>query len=66
MTVSSVRRRRFAVRFSHLYGRFIAWGRRHRWIFIVILVWGFGIPVFLLPDKIEAKGGKPLPKRSKV
>lgn len=64
MTVSSVRRRRFAVRFSHLYGRFIAWGRRHRWIFIVILVWGFGIPVFLLPDKIEAKGGKPLPKRS--
>ena len=63
MTVSSVRRRRFAVRFSRLYGRFIAWGRRHRWIFIVALVWGFGIPTFLLPDKIEPKGGKPLPRR---
>lgn len=64
MTASSVRRRRFAVRFSRLYGRFIAWGRRHRWIFIVALVWGFGIPTFLLPDKIEPKGGKPLPRRS--
>lgn len=61
MTASSVRRRRFAVRFSRLYGRFIAWGRRHRWIFIVALVWGFGIPTFLLPDKIEPKGGKSLP-----
>ena len=64
MTASSVRRRRFAVRFSRLYGRFIACGRRHRWIFIVALVWGFGIPTFLLPDKIEPKGGKPLPRRS--
>ena len=64
MTASSVRRRRFAVRFSRLYGRFIAWGRRHRWIFIVALVWGFGIPTFLLPDKIEPKGGKSLPRRS--
>lgn len=60
MTVSSVRRRRLIVRFSHGYGRFIAWGRRHRWIFIAALVWGFGIPTFLLPDKIaEGKDGKP-------
>ena len=45
---------------SHGYGRFIAWGRRHRWIFIAALVWGFGIPTFLLPDKIaEGKDGKP-------
>lgn len=58
MTVLSVRRRRLVVRFSHAYGRFIAWGRRHRWIFIVALVWGFGIPSFLLPDKIaEDKDG---------
>lgn len=64
MTASTVRRRRFTVRFSRFYGRFIAWGRRHRWIFIVALIWGFGIPSFLLPDKIEPKGGKPLPKRA--
>ncbi|WP_419511406.1 efflux RND transporter permease subunit [Alistipes sp.] len=60
MTVSSVRRRRFTVRFSRVYGKFIAWGRRHRWIFVVALVWGFGIPTFLLPDKITEKKGKPL------
>lgn len=60
MTVSSVRRRRLVVKFSRTYGRFIAWGRRHRWIFLVALVWGFGIPAFLLPDKIEAKKDKPL------
>lgn len=52
MTVSSMRRKRFVVRFSHGYGRFIAWGRRHRWLFIVALAWGFGLPTFLLPDKI--------------
>lgn len=61
MTVSSVRRRRFTVRFSHLYGRFIAWGRRRRWIFVAALLWGFGLPTFLLPDRIEEEDGKPLP-----
>lgn len=61
MTVSSVRRRRFTVRFSRLYGRFIAWGRRHRWIFVAALLWGFGLPTFLLPDRIEEEDGKPLP-----
>ena len=61
MTVSSVRRRRFTVRFSRLYGRFIAWGRRRRWIFVAALLWGFGLPTFLLPDRIEEEDGKPLP-----
>lgn len=60
MTVSTVRRRRFAVRFSHWYGRFITWGRRHRWIFVVALVWGFGIPTFLLPEKIESEKDREL------
>lgn len=53
MTVASVRRKRRIVRLSRAYGRFIAWGRRHRWLFAVALVWGFGIPTFLLPDKIK-------------
>lgn len=54
MTYTPLRKRRRIVRFTRRYGAFIAWGRRHRWIFIVALVWGFGIPTFLLPDKIEA------------
>lgn len=53
MTVSSVKRRRLTVRVSRAYARFIGWGRRHRWLFIVALIWGFGIPTFLLPEKIE-------------
>ena len=60
MTVSSVKRRRLTVRVSRAYARFIGWGRRHRWLFIVALIWGFGIPTFLVPDKIEpAKGETP-------
>lgn len=64
MTAPSMRRRRLAVRFSHAYGRFIAWGRRHRWLFVVLLVWGFGIPTFLLPEKIEPQGSKPLSRQA--
>ncbi len=44
-------RRRLA-RFSRRYERFIVWGRRHRWIFVVLLVFGFGIPIHLLPTEI--------------
>ena len=57
-TVSSVKRRRLTVRVSRAYARFIGWGRRHRWLFIVALIWGFGIPTFLLPEKIEPEKGE--------
>ena len=58
MTVSSVKRRRLPVRVSRAYARCIGWGRRHRWVFIVALIWGFGIPTFLLPEKIEPEKGE--------
>ena len=58
MTVSSVKRRRLTVRVSRAYARVIGWGRRHRWLFIVALIWGFGIPTFLLPEKIEPEKGE--------
>jgi len=45
------RGRRRLVRFSRGYERFILWGRAHRWIFVVLLVFGFGIPLHLLPEK---------------
>jgi multidrug efflux pump subunit AcrB len=47
--------KRRLVRFSRRYERFILWGRAHRWIFIVFLVLGFGIPIHLLP----AEAGDP-------
>lgn len=60
MTISTVGRRRRIVRMSRGYGRFIAWGRRRRWFFVVALLWGFGIPLFLLPEKIEPEKEKSL------
>ncbi len=47
-------RRRLA-RFSRRYERFILWGRAHRWIFVVLLVFGFGIPIHLLPAEVGDK-----------
>lgn len=61
MTTSSRAGRRRMVRFSRRYERMILWCRGHRWVFVVLLVWGFGVPTFLLPDKIEQKGDEELP-----
>ncbi len=41
-------RRRASVR--SFYGRFIAWGMRHRWVFLVALALLFGLPVYLIPE----------------
>ena len=34
-----------------LYGRYIAWGTHHRWVYIVALVLSFGLPVYLIPQE---------------
>lgn len=38
------------------YGRYIAWGVRHRWVYWVALVLLFGIPTCLLPTKFGEEG----------
>ena len=48
----SFRRRRRIVAWSHTYGAFIKWGRKHRAVYITAFVAAFGIPLFLLPDKV--------------
>lgn len=53
MTTLPRRSRRRIARISRRYECFIAWGRRHRWAFLVLLVWGFGIPTFLLPERLS-------------
>jgi multidrug efflux pump subunit AcrB len=47
-----IRRKRRAVYVTNLYERYITFGQRFRWLFITILIMGFGIPVFLLPAKL--------------
>jgi multidrug efflux pump subunit AcrB len=53
-----IRRNRRVVRTTHRYQRFLHFGIKWRWAFILIFIWGFGFPVFFLPDKIETKEEK--------
>lgn len=55
MTALKYKAKRRTVCFDRFYGYFIRWGRRHRWIFIILLILGFGIPLHLLPSKITQK-----------
>ena len=48
--------KRKAVVFSRLYVRWIGWLCRHKALACVLLVLAFGLPVFLLPEKIEGEG----------
>ena len=50
------RGRRLAVCFTHLYGRMIVGLRRRRWVVWTVLALAFGLPVFLLPEKLEGDG----------
>jgi multidrug efflux pump subunit AcrB len=47
--------KRRVVCFSLFYARFINWSRRHRWIYIIVFLLAFGIPIHLLPSEIKSK-----------
>lgn len=49
---SKVRTKRRLVKFSRFYSRYIVWSRAHRWIYAVVLILGFGLPIHLLPEKL--------------
>ena len=50
------RKRRFLVYFSRCYSALIRFLCRWRWAVCLLLLLGFGLPVFLLPDKLEGEG----------
>lgn len=50
---ASIRRRRRVVRWNRLYAGYILWGTRHRWVYIVLFVAAFGLPLFLIPKPDE-------------
>ena len=52
---NTMRRRRRLVRYTDRYTRFTAWSRNHRWVYVVILVLLFGIPIQLLPNQVRHK-----------
>ncbi len=45
--------RRKIISFNHLYSRYIHFGVNHKWIFLLVLLLGFGIPINLLPLNIK-------------
>lgn len=49
------RGKRRVVRLTAAYARFLRHGRRWRWVYITVAILGFGLPVQLLPAKIEHK-----------
>ncbi len=51
----TTRVKRLVVRWSNWYERLIVWGRAHRWVFIVLLIWLFGVPIHLLPSNVHHK-----------
>ncbi len=54
-TARMVRRKRKIVNISSLYSRYINYGIRYRAILITITVLGFGLPLFLVPEKLPVE-----------
>ena len=50
------RGKRLAVRFTRFYARFILFCSRYKVAMFVLLVLLFGLPVYMLPDKIDSDG----------
>ena len=58
-------KRRRHVRNLKRYGRYIEWGRRHRWVYLTVFVLAFGLPLCVLPtaSKLESVQDKSLWQR---
>ncbi|MBQ6253540.1 MAG: efflux RND transporter permease subunit, partial [Bacteroidales bacterium] len=48
----SVRGKRRTVRRNRMYSRYIGWGVRHRWVYIVLFIAAFGLPFRALPKPL--------------
>ncbi len=40
---------------SGVYRRILLWNLRHKWIVVALVIWIFGLPVWLIPEKIDVK-----------
>lgn len=55
---ASMRKRRRQLKRRRLYERYIAWGIRHKWVYVLVLVIGFGIPLCVLPQASSLENKK--------
>lgn len=49
------RRKKRIITLSRWYGRYIAFGQKFRWAFIMLAILMFGLPVWLVPEKIKGE-----------
>ena len=54
---SSFRRLRRVAKWNRRYSRYISWGIGHRWVYILIFIIVFGLPLFLIPQPEEKEQG---------
>lgn len=47
---SSYRKRRRQTKRAKWYGKYISWGLKHRWVYIILFIIAFGIPLCILPS----------------
>lgn len=47
------KRKRRLVRFSHFYSRQVHFMLKRKWVFVLFFILAFGLPTYLLPEKIE-------------
>lgn len=52
---TKTRRGRFLQIISAKYPKYVQFSCRYRWLFILIFIAGFGVPLFLLPEKIQSE-----------
>ncbi|MBP5365645.1 MAG: efflux RND transporter permease subunit [Bacteroidales bacterium] len=51
----SLRRLRLASHFNRGYQRFVSFTVRHKKLAILLVIWGFGLPLFLMPKEIQSE-----------
>ncbi len=45
--------KRTSIKINGIYAKYCVFANRWKYIFVIILILGFGLPVFMLPDKLE-------------
>ncbi len=45
-------RKRLIVKSSNLYSKYIKFGRKYRWVYVIVIILAFGLPIHMLPEKL--------------
>ena len=48
-----IKLKRFNIKFNRMYMSGVLFTRRYRWVIFIIFILSFGLPVFMLPNKME-------------